>query len=131
MEVCGDRLKKIRIALELKQSELATRIGVKASSISEIETGKYNPNYDILYALVREFQVNLYYLMFGEGEMFLKEPEFNFKYRNDNIINKEALKRFLFYLENSNHFQLSIMKEFLRLEGLEKELFESETRGKV
>lgn len=126
MEYCGERLKKIRLELDLKQSELAARLSVKASTISEIETGKYNPNYEILYYLAHEFKVNLYYLMFGEGEMFSREPEFQFHYRNDNIINKTSLKQFLFYLENSNNFQLSIMKEYLRISELEKEAIEKD-----
>lgn len=126
MEFCGERLKKIRMELDLKQSELAARLSVKSSTISEIETGKYNPNYDILYYLAREFKVNLYYLMFGEGEMFSREPEFQFHYHQDNIINKASLKQFLFYLENSNNFQLSIMKEYLRISELEKEAIEKD-----
>jgi transcriptional regulator with XRE-family HTH domain len=59
----GPRLRTQRERLGLSLRELARRIGVSASLISQIERDKVNPSVSTLYALVRE-------LGLGMGDLF-------------------------------------------------------------
>ena len=59
----GPRLRAQRELLGLSLRELARRIGVSASLISQIERDKVNPSVSTLYALVRE-------LGLGMGDLF-------------------------------------------------------------
>ncbi|MCP5050425.1 MAG: helix-turn-helix transcriptional regulator, partial [bacterium] len=67
------RLKDIREALKMKQVDFAKRLGVSPAGLSEMEKGRYKPNIDVAMILVAEFNVNLYYLVMGEGGMFSGE----------------------------------------------------------
>jgi transcriptional regulator with XRE-family HTH domain len=62
----GARLRAQRELLGLSLRELARRIGVSASLISQIERDKVNPSVSTLYALVRE-------LGLGMGDLFSTE----------------------------------------------------------
>jgi transcriptional regulator with XRE-family HTH domain len=70
-ESLKSRLKAIRHALDLSQKEFAGHIKISAPSYSEIETGKYKPKFDVIQKIGKAFNVNLYYLVYGEGEMFI------------------------------------------------------------
>ena len=59
----GPRLRAQREAVGLSLRELARRVGVSASLISQIERDKVNPSVSTLYALVRE-------LGLGMGDLF-------------------------------------------------------------
>lgn len=77
MESTGDRIKKIRNALGLSQSEFGERIGVKKSAISGIETGRQSLASQMSHSVCREFHVSETWLETGEGEMFVKEDDFS------------------------------------------------------
>lgn len=77
MESTGDRIKKIRNALGLSQSEFGERIGVKKSAISGIETGRQSLASQMSHSVCREFHVSETWLETGEGEMFMKSDEFS------------------------------------------------------
>jgi transcriptional regulator with XRE-family HTH domain len=62
----GPRLRAQREHLGLSLRELARRIGVSASLISQIERDKVNPSVSTLYSLVRELRL-------GMGELFSPE----------------------------------------------------------
>src|SRR5262245_30925225 len=64
----GPRLRAQREQLGLSLRELARRIGVSASLISQIERDKVNPSVSTLYALVRELRL-------GMGELFSTETD--------------------------------------------------------
>ena len=65
-EALGARLRHRRQDATLSLRELARRIGVSASLISQIETGKVQPSVATLYALVRELGGSFDEIMFGE-----------------------------------------------------------------
>ena len=77
MESTGDRIKKIRNALGLSQSEFGERIGVKKSAISGIETGRQSLASQMSHSVCREFHVSETWLETGEGEMFEKDEDFS------------------------------------------------------
>lgn len=62
----GERLRAARSARRLSLRELAGRLGVSASLISQIETGRANPSVSTLYAIAAELDVSLDELLFGE-----------------------------------------------------------------
>jgi transcriptional regulator with XRE-family HTH domain len=64
----GERLRTERHARGLSLRELADRLGVSASLISQIETGRARPSVSTLYALAGELGVSLDELLFLDPE---------------------------------------------------------------
>ena len=73
----GERIREIRKALGMTLEQFGERIGISAQSVSRIETGINNPSEQTIRAIIREFDVNEYWLRTGEGTgMFVKKsPE--------------------------------------------------------
>ena len=67
----GERIKKVRKALDLTQQEFADRIGMKRNSIAQVEMGR-NTSEQTIFSICREFNVNETWLRTGEGELFLQ-----------------------------------------------------------
>src|SRR5579864_667460 len=65
----GPRLRAIRIARGIGLRELARRLDLSPSSISQIETGKIRPSVRTLYALASEFGVTVDEVLFDEPPM--------------------------------------------------------------
>src|SRR6059058_1973694 len=62
----GPRLRAIRIERGVGLRELARRLDLSPSSISQIETGKIRPSVRTLYALASEFGVTVDEVLFDE-----------------------------------------------------------------
>jgi transcriptional regulator with XRE-family HTH domain len=62
--VLGPRLRAIRLRRGLSLRELARRVDLSPSAISQIETGKMQPSVRTLYALVSEFGVTVDEVLF-------------------------------------------------------------------
>jgi transcriptional regulator with XRE-family HTH domain len=62
----GDRLREERTKAEISQRELARRLGLSASMISQIESGMSKPSVGTLYAIVTELNLSLDRLIRGE-----------------------------------------------------------------
>jgi transcriptional regulator with XRE-family HTH domain len=62
----GERLRERRQERRLSLRDLAQRLGVSPSLISQIERGRANPSVSTLYALVAELDVSLDELLFNE-----------------------------------------------------------------
>lgn len=71
----GARIKKVRRYLDLTQSEIGARIGIKPNSISLIESGNRNASEQVILSVCREFNVNETWLRTGEGPMFAEITE--------------------------------------------------------
>ena len=63
----GPRLRAQRESLGVSLRELARRVGVSASLISQIERDKVNPSVSTLYALVQELRLTMGDLFAGDG----------------------------------------------------------------
>ena len=63
----GDRLRAARRSHHLSLRELAKRLGVSPSLISQIETGRAQPSVSTLYAIAAELNVSLDELLFNDG----------------------------------------------------------------
>lgn len=62
----GDRLREERTRAGISQRELARRLGLSASMISQLESGLSKPSVGTLYAIVTELDVSLDKLIRGE-----------------------------------------------------------------
>jgi transcriptional regulator with XRE-family HTH domain len=62
----GQRLRQARRARGFSLRELAQRLGVSASLISQVETGRANPSVSTLYAIAAELDVSLDELLFED-----------------------------------------------------------------
>src|SRR5213593_4871641 len=62
----GLKIRELRKAHQLTQSELATRIGVQQSDLCRMETGEYKVSLDTLFRILSIFGINI-------GEFF-QEP---------------------------------------------------------
>lgn len=70
----GDRIKKVRISLDMTQTEFAKRIGSMQNTITRYETNNRNPSASVIALICREFNVNEEWLKTGAGEMFKAAP---------------------------------------------------------
>lgn len=59
----GDKLKELRISKNLSQDELSKILEVRKSSISNWETGKATPTFDMLTKIAKYFNVTTDYLL--------------------------------------------------------------------
>lgn len=62
----GDRLREERTKAGLSQRELARRLGLSASMISQVESGLSKPSVGTLYAIVTELNVSLDHVIRGD-----------------------------------------------------------------
>jgi repressor LexA len=67
----GERIRKVRRELNLKQEEMAKRIGMSRASFTRYENGEAVPSRKFLKLLEYEFGINPRWILKGEGEMFL------------------------------------------------------------
>lgn len=67
LEGIGDRLREERIKAGISQRELARRLGLSASLISQLESGVSKPSVGTLYSIVTELDLSLDRLIRGEG----------------------------------------------------------------
>ena len=105
----SERIKEIRASLNLTQKELSSRLKVSNSTLSDVEKDKYNPNFELIRGLVDVFKVNIYYLLFGEGEMFIDPGKDQFRQLQGLANRNEGIRKFLHYFEHSAIFRYIIM----------------------
>lgn len=75
----GERIKAVRTSKKLTLDKFGEKIGIKKSSLSQIENGKVNVTDRVIKSICREFNVSEHWLLTGEGDMFLELT------RNDEI----------------------------------------------
>lgn len=89
-----ERIRQLRKALGLNQTDFGNRIGVKQTTIAGYETGAKNPMDAVVTSICREFNVNEAWLRTGEGgndNMFIKASPY-----------EKAYNRFGYIMENSS-----------------------------
>ncbi len=52
-----NRIKEYRAKFDMKQEELAVRVGVRRETISNLEKGKYNPSLVLAWNIAKVFNV--------------------------------------------------------------------------
>ena len=68
-----ERIKEVRKALKLNQTEFGARLGIKQTTVAGYETGAKNPMDSVILSICREYNVNETWLRTGEGEMFVQK----------------------------------------------------------
>ena len=71
----GDRLKKLRETLQLTQAEMAGKLELQPSAISQMENNRTNPSLETFLKFSDSYGVNLHWLITGQGSMFGAEGE--------------------------------------------------------
>ena len=71
----GERIKLVRKELNLTLEKFGERIGLKKSSLSQVEIGINSVTEQLIKSICREFNVDYLWLTTGEGEMFNNLPE--------------------------------------------------------
>lgn len=67
------RIKRVRKAFSLTQTQFGERIGVKGNTITNYENSLRTPSDAVVMSICREFNVNETWLRTGEGDMFVKK----------------------------------------------------------
>jgi transcriptional regulator with XRE-family HTH domain len=76
-----ERLKKVRGALGMTQDEFSKGLGVSKPTYVRYELGEMWPNAAMLSIMTTKYNVDLNWLLTGEGEMFIEAIEADEKYR--------------------------------------------------
>lgn len=122
----GERIREIRKQLKLSQKELGDKMNLSAGSLSEIETGKYNPSMDFVIKLAKNHNVNLYYLLLGEREMFVDPGLSLFGSIERFAVNIDDVKEFLYYFQRSPIIQYHILTQFKAKMITDKDVIEKD-----
>ena len=126
----GLRIQTVRRHLNYLQKDFAETLNISNASLSEIEAGHARPRFELIYNIIKVHHVDIMYLLYGEGEMFMEgaEPwegkfdiEFTSEYR--------AFFRDLFYYFNHSQVVRSAVINYFRLYIIEKkDLIEKDIR---
>jgi transcriptional regulator with XRE-family HTH domain len=71
----GDELRRVRVSRKLSLRSVASAVGVSASLLSQVETGKTQPSVSTLYALVNHLGISLDGLMKGMSQSDGETPD--------------------------------------------------------
>ena len=93
MSEMKDRLKELRKALNLKQREVAEKLGVPVGNVGAWEAGMRDVPDSRLRLLCKEYNVRREWLETGEGEMFEEKGKVDLKDVDDKTIYCEAMER--------------------------------------
>jgi SOS-response transcriptional repressor LexA len=120
----SERLKRIRETIGVSQSEFARTLGFAASFISGIERDTKDVSRELLQKLLQIYQVNINWLLSGEGEMFLGNPE-----RSPKILEKLSLGAIIDQRLEKIEAQIAKIEGQLKkkdIDGLDSGMFVSE-----
>lgn len=112
----GERIKKVRKALDLTQQEFADRIGMKRNSIAQVEMGR-NTSEQTITSICREFNISEEWLRTGSGEMFIPSPE-------------ESVDE-LIRVHDLDELDRQIILEFIKLTAEERDVVKKYVRNMV
>jgi len=116
----GERIQLIRKKLNFLQKDFAKSLDISNASLSEMESGNAKPRFRLIFNLTKKHNVNLHYLLYGEGEIFLEKEVSSSKDFKINTEHQTFFKEFLFYF-NSSHLVRTAMMNYFRAYILEKE----------
>ena len=126
-EEVGIRIRNIRKSLKLKQKEFVKKLLISDASLSDIENGKHKPNFDFLLNLAQEFNVNLDYVFFGKGEMFVDHALSLSGRIEEFAVNISDVRRFLYHFERSPIVQYAALTQFREILTRSSEAISKET----
>jgi transcriptional regulator with XRE-family HTH domain len=101
LEEFGQRVKAVRRRLNMTQKEFGEAVDLSVSFISDIESGRSKACLDFFYNLASKFNINLYYLILGKGEVInteSKHPAMSQKKIGQSV---NSINELLWYIERS------------------------------
>jgi len=113
----GGRVRAIRKSLKMNQEDFAPELKISSQHLSDIELDKSKPCHDFFYNIVKNYQVNLYYLLFGEGEMFGGVNEDIAPDIKQIKTGDKNIDLFLYYFFNSPMVHSYLMFQFRKIYG--------------
>ena len=69
------RIKILRTFLKLSQNEFGSQIGLKPSSLSDIENARCKVTERVIISICAKYNVNEEWLRFGKGNMFIEDDK--------------------------------------------------------
>ena len=81
----GNRIREARVQAGLKQKELAEKIGVSESRVSQYEKGSQNPRIGTLLKIADALEISVQYLCGDQWESINMKQEMNLIHRLENI----------------------------------------------
>lgn len=75
MKTINERIKELRINLQLNQTDFGNAIGLTKSRISAYEKNEDIPD-RTMKSICREFKVDYFWLRDGVGDMFMEAPDY-------------------------------------------------------
>ncbi len=109
-----DRIKVVRKALGLNQTDFGSKIGVKQGTVAAYESGARIPLDSVIVSICREFNVSERWLRTGEGEMFVQ------------LSREEEITKFAMEIirDPGSEFQRQLLTTMARLEPAQWKLME-------
>ena len=105
----GQRLRAVRKSLNIQQKEMAATLGMPASYLSEIESGKGNPGPDFFLKLASEYDFSLNYLFLGIGDMFLQGENKVKRQEFDIGTGIDSIEKMAWIMDMSPYFNTAVM----------------------
>ncbi len=128
----GERILAVRRRLYMNQNEFARAMGVSNGSLSMMETGKAQPRFELLYNITKKYNVNLAYIFFGRGEMFLpKEIDARIEIKNYGPETEDWLQEFIHYFNESRVFRFGVMSQISRFLLENRDLIELDIKTRT
>jgi transcriptional regulator with XRE-family HTH domain len=125
----GKRIQQIRKALNLTQEEFGQSLGISKASLSEVESGKYKASIDLLEGMVKKCNVNLHFVITGEGEMFMPPTASAYARAVKFAVNLEDVRDFLYHFERSSILQYFILSQYKTKMMTDRDLIEREIKA--
>ncbi|HLP59375.1 MAG TPA: helix-turn-helix transcriptional regulator [Candidatus Deferrimicrobium sp.] len=116
----GERIKGIRIKLNIQQKEMAETLQIAASYLSGIEKGNANPGPELFVRLASEYHVNMNYLFTGKGDMFGDAPLKIKKEAFDIEGEMNTIEQLYWLLDNSAYYRSLLLANANKLLFQEK-----------
>lgn len=111
------RIKKIRKSLGLTQKDFGAKIGMKPSSISDIETGRNNLSEQTIKLICKEYQTNEVWLRTGEGEMHSEispEDRYSINLGKLTLEENQFIQNVLNTLAESDPDELKVIENYMK-----------------
>ena len=124
----GQRVKAVRLHLDMKQKDFAESLDISAPTLSDVENGNFKPSIELLMGLSEKYRVNLNYILFGDDEMFVSQVLEKWSRAGQFGVNVEAVQDFLFHFEHSNIVQYRVLAMFRDMMNREKESITSDLK---
>ena len=127
-KIFGKHVREVRDALNLKQEEFSQGLGICFQHLSDIERGKKGTGLDFFFKMLTVYNVNLNYLLLGEGEMFLYESCNNQELLKGFAANNPDVKEFLYYFVNSSIVHYHVLADFRKLLNAEEKAIKDDIK---